>query len=46
MLGFIIGVSVGAMISFLVIAIFSAAGSNDRNDDQCSKKIGDDNAGK
>ncbi len=46
MLGFIIGVLVGAIISFFVFAVFSMAGSNDRNDDPCSRKTGEDDAGK
>lgn len=44
MLQFIIGVVVGAIVSFFVFAICSMAGTDDRTDAQCTKNLGDSDA--
>jgi hypothetical protein len=46
MLQFILGVIVGSLISFFVFAICSMAGTDDRTEEQCTKKSGDSDAGK
>ena len=46
MLQFVIGVVVGAMVSFFVFAICSMAGTDDQIDTQCTKKTGEENAHK
>ncbi len=44
MLQFVIGVVVGAVVSFSIFAICSIAGTSDRTDIQCTKKTGEENA--
>lgn len=44
MLQFIIGVIIGAIVSFFVFAICSMAGTDDRTDDQFPKTLGDSDA--
>ena len=46
MLQFILGVIVGSLISFFVVAICSMAGTDSRTDSQCEKRIGDKDAGR
>jgi len=46
MLNFILGIIVGSLISFFVLAICRMAGTDDRTDAQCTKNLGDSDARK
>ena len=46
MLQFILGILIGGVVSFVVFAICSMAGTNSRTDSQCKKRIGEEDAGR